>query len=159
MRSKVMTACPAARTGNGSRTKKTVAVAATRRPAPIIQMVERARTPAPPRVAAEPPEKAGELPIPVATLVSTGRTTRRTTQAMRISVVALVWVACGSGGTGSVSLQRSALEIPGASVPPVLDAAPLDQTAQSDAAAPAPTAVANIVQADTTTNLIVNGDF
>jgi hypothetical protein len=68
MRSKVMTARPAARKGNGSRTKKTVAVA-TRRSEPIIQMVERARTPAPPRVAAELPKKSGELPIPVATFV------------------------------------------------------------------------------------------
>lgn len=68
MRSKVMTARPAARKGNGSRTKKTVAVA-TRRSEPIIQMVERARTPAPPRVVAELPKKAGELPIPVATFV------------------------------------------------------------------------------------------
>jgi len=66
MRSKVMTARPAARKGNGSRTKKTVAVA-TRRSEPIIQMVERARTPA--RGAAELPKKAGELPIPVATFV------------------------------------------------------------------------------------------
>src|SRR5215470_7513905 len=79
--------------------------------------------------------------------------------AMRISVVALVCVACGRGGAGSVSLQRSALEVPDGSVPPVSDAAPLDQTAQSDAAAPAPLAVANIVYADNTTNLIVNGDF
>jgi hypothetical protein len=68
MRSKVMTARPAARKGNGSRTKKTVAVA-TRRSEPIIQMVERARTPAPARVVAELPKKAGELPIPVATFV------------------------------------------------------------------------------------------
>ena len=68
MRSKVMTARPAARKGNGSRTKKTVAVA-TRRSEPIIQMVERARTAAPPRVVAELPKKAGELPIPVATFV------------------------------------------------------------------------------------------
>jgi hypothetical protein len=68
MRSKVMTARPAARKGNGSRTKKTVAVA-TRRSEPIIQMVERARTPAPPRVVAELPKKVGELPIPVATFV------------------------------------------------------------------------------------------
>jgi hypothetical protein len=60
---------------------------------------------------------------------------------MRISVVALVCVACGGGGAGSVSLQRSALEAPDASVPPV------------------PDAVANIVHADSTTNLIVNGDF
>jgi hypothetical protein len=69
MRSKVMTARPAARKGNGSRTKKTVAVAATRRTEPIIQMVERARTPAGTRVVAELPKKAGELPIPVATFV------------------------------------------------------------------------------------------
>jgi len=68
MRSKVMTARPAARKGNGSRTKKTVAVA-TRRSEPIIQMVERARIPTPARVAAELPKKAGELPIPVATFV------------------------------------------------------------------------------------------
>ena len=68
MRSKVMTARPAARKGNGSRTKKTVAVA-TRRSEPIIQMVERARTPAPARVVAELPKKAGELPIPIATFV------------------------------------------------------------------------------------------
>lgn len=69
MRSKVMTARPAARKGNGSRTKKTVAVAATRRTEPIIQMVERARTPSGPRIVAELPKKAGELPIPVATFV------------------------------------------------------------------------------------------
>jgi hypothetical protein len=68
MRSKVMTARPAARKGNGSRTKKTVAVA-TRRSEPIIQMVERARTAAPSRVVAELPKKAGELPVPVATFV------------------------------------------------------------------------------------------
>jgi hypothetical protein len=68
MRSKVMTARPAARKGNGSRTKKTVAIA-TRRAEPIVQMVERARTPAPARVVAELPKKVGELPIPVATFV------------------------------------------------------------------------------------------
>lgn len=68
MRSKVMTARPAARKGNGNRTKKTVAVA-TRRSEPILQMVERARTSAPSRVVAELPKKAGELPIPVATFV------------------------------------------------------------------------------------------
>lgn len=66
MRSKVMTARPAARKGNGSRTKKTVAIA-TRRSEPIIQMVERARTPA--SRTAELPKKAGELPIPLATFV------------------------------------------------------------------------------------------
>jgi hypothetical protein len=69
MRSKVMTSRPAARKGNGSRTKKTVAVAATRRSEPIVQMVERARTAPPPRVVAELPKKAGELPVPVATFV------------------------------------------------------------------------------------------
>jgi len=67
MRSKVMTARPAARKGSGSRTKKTVAVA-TRRAEPIIQMVERVRSPAA-RVAPEIPKKAGELPIPLATFV------------------------------------------------------------------------------------------
>ena len=65
MRSKVMTSRPAARKGNGSRTKKTVAVA-TRRSEPIVQMVERARTS---RLVAELPKKAGELPIPIATFV------------------------------------------------------------------------------------------
>ncbi|HEX7843680.1 MAG TPA: hypothetical protein VF469_39675 [Kofleriaceae bacterium] len=42
---------------------------ATRRSEPIIQMVARARTPGPPRIAAELPKKPGELPIPVATFV------------------------------------------------------------------------------------------
>jgi hypothetical protein len=65
MRSKVMTARPAARKGNGSRTKKTVAVP-TRRSEPIVQTVERARTPS---VRPELPKKVGELPIPVATFV------------------------------------------------------------------------------------------
>jgi len=69
MRSKVMTARPAARKGSGSRTKKTVAVA-TRRSEPIIQMVERVRAPAPPaRVFPELPKKVGELPVPFATFV------------------------------------------------------------------------------------------
>jgi hypothetical protein len=69
MRSKVMTARPAARKGSGSRTKKTVAVA-TRRSEPIIQMVERARAPSPlSRVSPELPKKAGELPVPLATFV------------------------------------------------------------------------------------------
>jgi hypothetical protein len=69
MRSKVMTARPAARKGSGSRTKKTVAVA-TRRSEPIIQMVERVRAPAPAaRVTQELPKKAGELPIPLSTFV------------------------------------------------------------------------------------------
>lgn len=64
MRSKVMTSRPAARKGNGSRTKKTVAVA-SRRSEPIIQMVERRSS----RNIEELPKKAGELPIPTATFV------------------------------------------------------------------------------------------
>ena len=64
MRSKVMTARPAARKGNGSRTKKTVAVA-SRRSEPIIQMVERK----PSRNIEELPKKAGELPVPIATFI------------------------------------------------------------------------------------------
>jgi hypothetical protein len=65
MRSKVMTARPAARKGNATtprRTKKTVAVA-TRKSEPIIQMVERRSS----RNIEELPKKAGELPIPMAT--------------------------------------------------------------------------------------------
>ena len=68
MRSKVMTSRPAARKGNGSRTKKTVAVA-TRRSEPIVQMVERVRAPSSSRTVQELPKKAGELPIPLATFV------------------------------------------------------------------------------------------
>jgi hypothetical protein len=64
MRSKVMTARPAARKGNGSRTKKTVAVA-SRKSEPIIQMVERRSS----RNVEELPKKVGELPIPTATFV------------------------------------------------------------------------------------------
>lgn len=64
MRSKVMTARPAARKGSGSRTKKTVAVA-SRKSEPIIQMVERRSA----RNIQELPKKAGELPIPTATFV------------------------------------------------------------------------------------------
>jgi hypothetical protein len=64
MRSKVMTARPAARKGNGSRTKKTVAVA-SRKSEPIIQMVERRSS----RNIMELPKKAGELPVPIATFV------------------------------------------------------------------------------------------
>jgi len=64
MRSKVMTARPAARKGNGSRTKKTVAVA-SRKSEPIIQMVERKSS----RNIQELPKKAGELPIPSSTFV------------------------------------------------------------------------------------------
>lgn len=64
MRSKVMTARPAARKGSGSRTKKTVAVA-TRRAEPMVQMVERVRAPA----VQEGPKKLGELPIPLVTFV------------------------------------------------------------------------------------------
>jgi hypothetical protein len=65
MRSKVMTARPAARKGSGSRTKKTVAVASTRKSEPIIQMVERRSS----RNITELPKKSGELPIPTATFV------------------------------------------------------------------------------------------
>ena len=64
MRSKVMTARPAARKGSGSRTKKTVAVA-SRKSEPIIQMVERRSS----RNLIEMPKKAGELPIPTATFI------------------------------------------------------------------------------------------
>jgi hypothetical protein len=65
MRTKVMTARPAARKGNATetrRTKKTVAVA-TRKSEPIIQMVERRSS----RNIEELPKKVGELPIPMAT--------------------------------------------------------------------------------------------
>ena len=65
MRSKVMTARPAARKGSGSRTKRTVAVASTRKSEPIIQMVERKSSPS----ITELPKKQGELPIPTATFV------------------------------------------------------------------------------------------
>ncbi len=64
MRSKVMTARPAARKGDGSRAKKTVAVP-SRKSQPIIQMVERKSSPA----ITELPKKQGELPIPTATFV------------------------------------------------------------------------------------------
>jgi len=64
MRSKVMTARPAARKGNGSRTKKTVAVP-SRKSEPIIQMVTRQSS----RQITELPKKSGELPIPTATFV------------------------------------------------------------------------------------------
>jgi hypothetical protein len=64
MRNKVMTARPAARKGNGSRTKKTVAVP-SRKSQPIIQMVERRSS----RNILELPKKAGELPIPSSTFV------------------------------------------------------------------------------------------
>ena len=65
MRSKVMTARPAARKGSGSRTKKTVAVASTRKSQPIIQMVERKSS----RNIQDLPKKSGELPIPTSTFV------------------------------------------------------------------------------------------
>ena len=65
MRSKVMTARPAARKGDGTRTKKTVAVASTRKSEPIIQMVERRSS----RNIIELPKKAGDLPVPIATFV------------------------------------------------------------------------------------------
>jgi hypothetical protein len=64
MRNKVMTARPAARKGNGSRTKKTVAVP-SRKSQPIIQMVERKSSPN----IQDLPKKPGELPIPTATFV------------------------------------------------------------------------------------------
>ena len=64
MRNKVMTARPAARKGNGSRTKKTVAVP-SRKSQPIIQMVERKSSPN----VQDLPKKQGELPIPTATFV------------------------------------------------------------------------------------------
>jgi hypothetical protein len=64
MRNKVMTARPAARKGNGSRAKKTVAVP-SRKSQPIIQMVERKSSPN----IAGLPKKSGELPIPTATFV------------------------------------------------------------------------------------------
>ena len=64
MRSKVMTARPAARKGDGARSKKTVAVP-SRKSQPIIQMVERRSSPS----ITELPKKAGELPIPTATFV------------------------------------------------------------------------------------------
>lgn len=64
MRNKVMTARPAARKGNGARTKKTVAVP-SRKSQPIIQMVERKSSPNIQGL----PKKHGELPIPVATFV------------------------------------------------------------------------------------------
>lgn len=66
MRSKVMTARPAARKGSGSRTKKTVAVASSRKSEPIIQMVERKSSR---NIPVELPKKVGELPIPTATFV------------------------------------------------------------------------------------------
>jgi hypothetical protein len=67
MRSKVMTARPAARKDSieSRRTKKTVAVASTRKSEPIIQMVERKSS----RVLQELPKRTGELPIPTATFV------------------------------------------------------------------------------------------
>ena len=67
MRSKVMTARPAARKGTAvetRRTKKTVAVA-SRKSEPIIQMVERRSS----RNIQQLPKKTGELPVPVATFV------------------------------------------------------------------------------------------
>jgi hypothetical protein len=64
MRNQVKTARPAARKGNGTRAKKTVAVP-SRKSQPIIQMVERRSSPN----ISELPKKTGELPIPVATFV------------------------------------------------------------------------------------------
>jgi len=65
MRSKVRTARPAARKGEGSRSKKTVAVPSSRKSEPIIQLVERKSS----RNIVELPKKSGELPIPTATFV------------------------------------------------------------------------------------------
>ena len=66
MRTKVMTARPAARKSSGSQsTKKTVAVAVSRKSEPIIQMVERRSS----RNLIELPKRAGELPIPSSTFV------------------------------------------------------------------------------------------
>jgi hypothetical protein len=65
MRNKVMTARPAARKGNGSRSKKTVAVASARKSEPIVQSVERRSSPN----LHDLPKKQGELPIPTATFV------------------------------------------------------------------------------------------
>jgi hypothetical protein len=67
MRSKVMTSRPAARKGNGSRTKKTVAVA-SRKSEPILQVVERHSSRSLEEQVA-PAKKVGELPIPTATFV------------------------------------------------------------------------------------------
>ena len=64
MRSKGMTARPAARKGDGNRAKKTVAVP-SRKSQPIIQMVERKSSPN----ITELQKKVGELPIPTATFV------------------------------------------------------------------------------------------
>ncbi len=64
MRNQVKTARPAARKGNGTRAKKTVAVP-SRKSQPIIQMVERRSSPS----ITELPKKTGELPIPLATFV------------------------------------------------------------------------------------------
>jgi len=70
MRSKVMTARPAARKDSGTgavgtgRVKKTVAVA-SRKSGPILQMVERKSSPS----IVDLPKKAGELPTPTATFV------------------------------------------------------------------------------------------
>ncbi len=67
MRTKVMTARPAARKGaSEKRATKTVAVASSRKSEPIIQMVERRSSP---NMAADLPKKAGELPVPLATFV------------------------------------------------------------------------------------------
>jgi hypothetical protein len=64
MRNQVKTARPAARKGNGSRAKKTVAVP-SRKSQPIIQMVERKSS----LSITDLPKKQGQLPIPVATFV------------------------------------------------------------------------------------------
>lgn len=59
------TARPVARKDTGTRTKKTVAVATSRKSEPIIQMVERKSS----RTIQELPKKQGELPIPTSTFV------------------------------------------------------------------------------------------
>jgi hypothetical protein len=64
MRNKVI-ARPAARKGNGSRTKKTVAVPSIRKSQPIIQMVERKSS----RNITDLPKKQGELPVPTSTFI------------------------------------------------------------------------------------------
>ena len=66
MRNKVKTARPVARKGE-ARSKKTAAVASTRKSQPIIQLVERRSSPA--MTAPEIVKKVGELPIPTATFV------------------------------------------------------------------------------------------
>lgn len=65
MRNKAVTARPAARKGSTNPTKKTAAVASTKKAEPIVQLVERRTS----TVVAELPKKTGELPVPSATFV------------------------------------------------------------------------------------------